>query len=284
MPLAGKGADIAILGGRRINHQSRDSSERQGKTELDSVSIVHQFERRHYSAPPATNTAFPSSYSDHSVRAEGYARIIGRPEGTGKRRPQSARSRPAFRTDPRNKEFSSTTVLDTSTSSSGSLSVPADYLSSDNPLQPSALISQLREATRNMPTEAVWDAMLSALSDSSEIVGQKEADAASSPPKLSLPRANRVSTPAKGISRKEESASPGRGREALPAEVSVMSASTAADTSEGRLSTGQSSLAASCESRCSSQGRQRQQRLRRDCTIWLRQEQWKAQRRAAWVS
>jgi hypothetical protein len=265
-----------------MNHQCRDVSELETKTELCNISIGHQFRRRHFSAPPKTERSWsPRSYSDHTVRAEGYANLIGRAEGTGKRK---ARSPPAFRTDPRNKEFSaSTPLLDTSMDSGGSLSVPADYLAPLSGDTPTVLISQLREASRNLPSDAVWDVMLSALAGSNEPAAQKAAAdtlavaaVTSSPTRPS----HRLSTPAKGRNRKEESLSPRRGRDST--ELSLLSTSTAAD------STGHSSPAASTRGseiqEASTQGRQRQQRIQRNCAAWLRQEQWKAQRRAAWVS
>jgi hypothetical protein len=129
-----------------------------------------------------------------------------------------------------------------------------------------------------MPTDAVWDVMLSALAGSNEPAAQKGIPVSS--PKEETP------LPAKGRNRKEESLSPRRGRDL--ADMSLLSTSTSAD-SPGRSSpagTSQESFGSTRGNEiqeASMQGRQRQQKFQRNCAAWLRQEQWKAQRRAAWV-
>jgi hypothetical protein len=239
--------------------------------------------------------------------------------------------RPAFRCDPRNKEFAFAPRI-TEEMESFDEHVSVEFLvpfAGD-----SSVIAQLREATRNMPSEEVWDQMLNVLSDSPK--DGPPLSAVDMPP-LELPSNARVAevlaattgsngspwrtkqvvapkvvgTPEPVIKRifqandSPRKISPGRvnprsgmGRNA--SDASLMSVSTNAETepgskgllgSPGALSISNASRtpadSADNSPKSSKMMVQRQLKARRDCgraAHWLREEQMKARRRAAWVA
>lgn len=204
MPVAGWGADIKLVTGRRMNQESLDrcrgssphgargcraSSPHEDKRELDNLSIEHQFARRHFSAPPQRPSSpwdqHPSDSSSgpwkhdfrHSVQAEAYAGLIGRPEGKGRRARRSAspprrlEDRPAFYVDrgPKDVLFSSATGSTRGSRSENEgrdLNILVETVASRNrggPVSARSMLEALRAATRNTPEAEVWDSMLNAL-------------------------------------------------------------------------------------------------------------------------
>lgn len=332
VPLAGRGADISILGGRKCRPlleiaRGRESTPKEAKTDLDSISIEHQFARRHFSAPPP---AREGGNFEHALQAEDYANLLGRPEGTGKRMYQSksqrslSRSQQPFHVDGRGmKEGIFESPMRTQ------FGPPPDPPASPPPREDATppspgLMAALRDAARNSPAEAVWDAMRSIFAESPQLasvvdpsqVSQATAQALAVVGDGSPRRAVQRATPPKG--RMDESpqrrGSPGRRSDGSamnrnPSARSFMSASTTAETEkEGSASKAGGSL--SVASAASSTGgatptqkdRYRPVRTRLnfgtspslassngDCRSaqtaeWLREEAWKARRRAAWVA
>jgi len=190
MPLSGRGADISLIAGRRMLGsgmcRERSASPLEGKIELDSVCISHQFQRRHVSAPPEKTWCAPRRDFEHSTRAEVYAKLIGRPEGRGKRKARPTSSTPRTQQEFRvraTKEplFSVSRSNHETTELGGSLGEldgrlfeklveVVGPLSREGPAQSASLIAALREATRNTPAEAVWDSMLGVLTRPSEFM------------------------------------------------------------------------------------------------------------------
>lgn len=99
LPFSGQGADIDLMGGRRVRGMQESvygaaGGPNDAKIELGAISIDHQFRRRQCtSVPPPSSACSSSRDSQHRIRAEDYANLLGRPEGMGKRSILLERSR-----------------------------------------------------------------------------------------------------------------------------------------------------------------------------------------------
>jgi len=132
---------------------------------------------RHFSAPPDTRSC---DKFDHVVHAEGYANLLGRPEGTSKRaKPpnsplQRSRSQQRFHVNARRGSLFNSSP-DSSLFGSGVGSAKeyatrfeaganeyAAQLGGNTASQSVALITALREATQKLSAEEVWDSMVNA--------------------------------------------------------------------------------------------------------------------------
>lgn len=343
-----------------LRARSRSPGPLEEKAKLDRICIDHQFRQRHSSAPPEGRSLRDAQkgtmreHFDHCVRAEEYANLIGRPEGAGKRRvrpgSKSPRARKPFHVDRGLKDslFASTWVPFTDAqrgegmisdeTATGGLLAGHDFFpqpeyppltgvaqnAPDTPAQTAALISALREATRNTPAESVCDAMLSALVESPELFVPQTPE---EPPQPALParlaallaantssetteaKAPHMVSPMKNQSRFEESpqkiAIGRKGKSSLggsSSEHSLMSPSPSTDalSGGGSLSTsaGGGSLSVASTLALSASGgslwlpagpsaspRPQSRAISGGQAVdWLRQEQLKARRRAAWVA
>jgi len=326
VPLSGRGADITMLGGRRnlvAPEPDRDPAvlPNQAKMELGGISIDHQFRRRHVSAPPKSGDCHINEDFEHSLRAQGYATLLCRPEGMGKRgRPQRARSQRSLQPPDEKDEQES---CELSTSGVGRERVNSSDAKAP-PLDTHQLIANLREATRNTPSEKAWDQLLSALEESPQLFSPKAQEALRSLPVEAVqgvlankvtatlaamtggtaPMSPRPSPCSKGRSLESPRKLSGQASFGLQcraaSEASLMSATTV-DT-DGRLngrtssessmtvggsfsiSAGTTSVGA-CSANCSGVSQRRAPR-RSQCQAQphREEEQWKARRRAAWVA
>jgi len=265
VPLSGKGANLEVVGGRRVSGfrelaEARDASDREGKLELHNVSIEHQFNRRHFSTSPV-RTCTSDGSSDHVVRAEGYANLLGRPEGNGRRLKRSKsertiRGRPAFRYDPR----------------------PAQDFAFPPAAQREEVVSTPRRTTAGQ-----------------DVVAEEVPCAVSSPK-----RSSRMSSPPKAWANPYESprrSSPWRiSRGAMgrnSSDASLMSFQSTADTEGGTSKAGVGSPGidtsnntshntSQISSPPSPSSPQKSRGMRRSCGGL--EDEWKARRRAAWVA
>jgi len=193
-----------------LEMRGREASPQEVKKAFSGMSIEHQFQRRHQSCPPETLTREVrfSDMFEHMLKAEAYACLLDRPEGTLRQSsqrkplpvlslPRSMSARPGRLMKQSNEVTVSPGYSPRATQSvqgedSGELlsevghhneasdescesDVPAGPSTRQEvhvpslPVQSAQLISALREATKNMPAEAVWDAMLKLLAESPEI-------------------------------------------------------------------------------------------------------------------
>jgi len=280
MPLSGKGADIDLVAGRRCEdlrsaHHSRERSPREAKTQLNGISISHQFQRRHFSAPPESRSREDFK---HVVHAEGYANLLSRPEGTGKRTPKptppsSPVQRAPFRLEPRDLK--------------GSLFHSSPYMRravSARELRCSYEEPGLREQTwlpRNRAVNYI-EYVEASIEPSAAVLEatQNVRVEAASHPKHSRPR---VGSPVKPQNRLEDSPrTPAlniRTAGNWASDHSLMSTSTAADA-DGFTPNTSSVLSSSPVSPVSSPTR----RFRACRPSYVREEQKKARLRAAWVA
>lgn len=197
MPLSGTGADISLVCGRRIQGlemRGREASSNQAKMNLADVSIEHQFRRRHHSCPPPTDECKRKDDFEHMLRAEAYSTLLDRPAGTmrKRRRAETVRERMLYISDgvpkeppritrtPRQDGFrevrlGNSTVNPVRGGGNEGDAAAGHHLQQEAASESSALagpehlIAALRDATRNTPAEAVWDAMLSAIADSPQL-------------------------------------------------------------------------------------------------------------------
>jgi len=178
MPLSGSGADISLVSGRRCQGLSRGRtvSPHEAKQKLGCVSIDSHMSRIGYGAkPPSSNFAWRGQVEgrrerhgdfEHSLRAEGYAQLLGRPEGVGKR-PTSLDSR-------RNARGLQAGGPNPGDGGHHDPSLGTQATPSEDPNQEGqALIAALRDAPVQNP--AVWDAMLSAVSNAQHHFTDKDA-------------------------------------------------------------------------------------------------------------
>jgi len=108
IPHSGRGADISLMGGRKMNFagasvRSESEEVRDAKFSFDTCAIEHQFTRRHYSCPPPsvlstdTRKGFREAL-EHEKRSEAYARLLGRSGAENEANPiQRAPWNPNFR-------------------------------------------------------------------------------------------------------------------------------------------------------------------------------------------
>lgn len=98
LPVSARGADIGLVTSRRCQgfsgvQQSVAELSPQAKFNLGSIDIDQHFQRRHCSAPPAPRHCDFKDNFEHSLRAEDYASVLGRPGGVGRRVPGRSRSK-----------------------------------------------------------------------------------------------------------------------------------------------------------------------------------------------
>lgn len=178
MPLSGSGACIDLVSGRRCQGLSsgRTVSPHEAKKKLGCVSIDSHMSRMGYGAKhPSSNCAWRGQvegrrerHSDfeHSLQAEGYAQLLGRPEGVGKR-PTSLDSRRSARgLQPVGPKAEDGGHRDPSL---GNQAAPSEDANQEG----QALIAALRDAPVQNP--AVWDAMLNAVSNAQQLFTAKNA-------------------------------------------------------------------------------------------------------------
>lgn len=333
MPLSGRGADIALMGGRRNSYSKasdRACSPREAKQELHGIDIDQQLRRRHASAPPSSSECRRRDDFEHRLSAEGYSYLLGRPEGPMRNGSLRYKER-AFTVRPRRHNQSNDNGGKDSPASSGfrevhynSTAEAGNDEGASAPAQSAQLIAALRDATRNTPAEAVWDAMLNTIAESPELFHPKTAGAQGLTncdlSQLNLPakvaaavaaaaagsglpsptRTPRVGSPTKKHrSRTDESPqrSPGhRNRMSRNAsDASVMSAFTAdastADTGNAYESAGSHTPSGGSVSSSTRRTVPGSRRVACSASDWLRgvqsyqrEEEWKRRRRAQWVA
>lgn len=203
VPLSGAGADISLAGGRRLQGfemRDRQASPPQVKKSLSAISIEHQFQRRHQSCPPESRECRSGDMFEHMLKAEAYAYLLDRPEGILRRHSQrktlpaltvlrrcvSARCRSSSAEMSARTRYSpsSANVENCNELHRGQPNEPIEEVSGGDvaagsarqadhqaplSLQSANLITALREKTKNMPAEAVWDAMLKLVAESPQL-------------------------------------------------------------------------------------------------------------------
>lgn len=98
LPVSAQGADIELVTSRRRQgfssvQKSVAELSHNAKFNLGSIDIDQHFQRRHCSAPPAPRHCDFRDNFEHSLRAEDYASVLGRPGGVGRRVPGRSRSK-----------------------------------------------------------------------------------------------------------------------------------------------------------------------------------------------
>jgi len=216
MPLSGSGADISLVGGRRIQGlemRNRAASPIEAKQRLDDISIEHQFRRRHRSCPPPSLECKWQDDLEHALRAEDYAHLLGRPEGymrpaSMRETPRALSVRPYRCKDPSRVLTSPRSSVLTSPRGEGCREWSSKHpkgFDEDNgsdairvppvmnePEPEQSTRADQHDAIRNTQAEAVsiWDAMLSAISESPHLFSPKASSRNalnSEVPHLSLP-------------------------------------------------------------------------------------------------
>lgn len=198
MPLSGRGADISLVGGRRIQGlemRDRVSSPREAKQRLDDISIEHQFRRRHHSCPPRGSDCKWKDDFAHASQAEAYAHLLGRPEGvlratSMREKPRSLSVRPYRKmTSPRGEGCREKSIKENPSlvKDLGHEMVPLSQVMNEPEPELSTRADQQEDAA--------WDAMLSAISVSPHLFSP----VATSPRKSEVPHLSLPATLAAAV-------------------------------------------------------------------------------------
>lgn len=264
VPLSGKGADLDMVGGRRCGEKwaalhSRESTERETKTELNGICIDQKLQKRHYSAPPESR--YGENFK-HVLHAEDFAKLLGRPEGTGQRTPremsppESPVQRAPFRVEHKDLK--------------GALFYSNNYIwDGKNYMRRSA-------SAKDFSTSYDGSGTASPRSQREYIAPEAAQPRVGSPPL-------RVGSPSK--SHRHPDDSPRTPARNLRSEYSVLSASTGCTATDEGATPNTSVMSSPASPGASPNRRFRAPRTSACRTVeYLQEEQRKARRRAAWVA